>query len=371
MSGICGEVFVVLAPVTELNQTIIYGRNGLREPPSDESVVTEVRYYSASDDSGSLKCDSIEIDAVATLSVILNQSAGSWGAECGSNEKGVCIGLTFSDGHPIDGKLNATDLVRLGLERGTSAPDAIDVITTLNSAWGPQGEEKESAKAAFVICDPSEAWLLNIVGSFWAAQKISTNSLAIKPGLSVGTQVDRSSEDLQSKLQAAGLWDESNELNFSAAFGAEPATSLWPWDDKQPNGSGSFGLLAMFESLRRAGTEKTSLSSHVSVLSSNGVSCHWVTATPNPLESVFKPFIFTSGVKISPLTKILEGESKTLLHKLHENRKWNNVGALLMSLERACVDEVNHFISEHSGELNQELDELMKDCVEAEVKFYR
>lgn len=44
--------------------------------------------------------------------MILNQPAGVWGAESGSNEKGVSIGLTFSEGHPIDGKLNATDLVR-------------------------------------------------------------------------------------------------------------------------------------------------------------------------------------------------------------------------------------------------------------------
>ncbi|XP_058821742.1 secernin-2 [Topomyia yanbarensis] len=368
MSGICGEAFVVLAPITESDQTIIYGRNGLREPPSDESAVTEVRYYPASEDSGSLKCDSAEIDGVATLSVILSQPAGLWGAESGSNEKGVSIGLTFSDGHPLDGKLNATDLVRLGLERGASASDAIDIMTKLNAASGPDGESKDAPKAAFVICDPSEAWLLNIVGSLWAAHKISTSCLALTSGLSVGSKIDRSSVDLHSKLQAAGIWDGSAELNFSAAFGSESARA---WPTGEPNGEGTFGLLQMFKTLRTVGAERLSLSSQVSVLSSSGLSCHWLTATPNPEESVFKPFIFTSGAKISPLTKLLEGENQTLLHKLHQNRKWENVGELLMSLERTCVDEVNRFIGEHSGEPNQELDELMKDCVEAEVKFYR
>lgn len=367
MSGICGEAFVVLAPFVESGKTVIYGRNGLREP-ADDSAVSEVHHYPASDgSSGSVKCDSTEIDGAATFSVILAKPAGVWGAESGSNEKGVCLGLTFSEGHPVEGKLNATDLVRLGLERAASAAETIDVLTSLNGQHGPAEESKDAPKAAFVICDPNEAWLLNIVGSFWAAQKIS-GSLALKPGLSVGTQLDRCSDDLQSKLQAIGAWDGVGELNFAQAFGSDSSRA---WPGSEPSGEGSFGLVQMFETLRAAGAEQNSLSSHVSVLSDSGLSCHWFTATPNPVESVYKPFIFTPGVKISPLTKIPSGESQTLLHKLHSNRKWENVGDLLTSLERTCVDEVNRFISEHSSEPNQELDELMKDCVEAEVKFYR
>lgn len=49
-----------------------------------------------------------------------------------------------------------------------------------------------------------------------------------------------------------------------------------------------------------------------------------------------------------------------MLHKLHDQLNWENVGELLNSLEARCVDEVKSF-----------LDELMKDCVEAEVKLYR
>lgn len=256
----------------------------------------------------------------------------------------------------------------MGLERAASASEAIDVIVSLNGQHGPAEETKDAPKAAYVICDPNEAWLLNVVGGFWAAQKVSSGSLALKPGLSVGTQIDRSSEDLQSKLQAAGVWDGAGELNFASAFGSDGSRS---WPGSEPAGEGSFAVAQMFESLRAAGIEQKSLASHVSVLSSSGLSCHWFTATPNPVESVYKPFIFTPGAKISPLTKIPTGESQTLLHKLHNNRKWENVGDLLTSLESTCVDEVNRFISEHSSEPNQELDELMKDCVEAEVKFYR
>lgn len=366
MSGVSGEVFVVLNPHVKSGISVVYGRNGLCE--NSDVAITEVHYYPASDGSTAVKCDSIEIDGAPSVSVILCKPAAAWGAESGSNEKGVCIGLIFAEGQATNGKLNATDLVRLGLERSTSAVEAIDTITSLCSKHGPEGVAKDSPKAAFVICDTTEVWLLDIVGSYWAAQKVDSSNIALKSGLSVGSQIDRSSDDLQSKLKDAGIWDGAGELNFSGVFGSNSTRS---WPTGEPTGEGSFTVTNMFETLRIAGTETPSLSSHVSVLSTSGLSCHWFTATPNPVESVFKPFIFTSGAKISPLTRIPDSDSQTLLHKLHSHRKWEIVGELLKSLESTCVDEVNRFISEHSDQPNQELDELMKDCVEAEVKFYR
>ena len=109
----------------------------------------------------------------------------------------------------------------------------------------------------------------------------------------------------------------------------------------------------------------------MSTLTPDGISCHWFTGTPNPVESVFKPFIFTPNTRISPLTKTPDNESETILYKLHSNRNWDAIGILLRSLELTCVDEVKRFLNENPGTPNQELDELMKDCVEAEVKFYR
>lgn len=131
----------------------------------------------------------------------------------------------------------------------------------------------------------------------------------------------------------------------------------------------------MFKVLRaRAGAsaENIPTNSFVATLNPNGISCAWLTATPNPQESVFKPFIFTQNASLSPLTQIQDGEQETLLEKLHKNRDWAKVGELLQSLEKTCVDEVIGYINEKNGELDRELfQELTKDCVEAEVKFYR
>lgn len=120
-------------------------------------------------------------------------------------------------------------------------------------------------------------------------------------------------------------------------------------------------------------TERNPQTSHVSTLAAT-LSCHWFTATPNPSESVFKPFIFTENCRISPLTKMPtddgNGAERTLLQKLHGQRNWPAVGELLKSLEATCVDEVKRALTQAKLP-NQEFDELLKDCVEAEVKFYR
>lgn len=126
----------------------------------------------------------------------------------------------------------------------------------------------------------------------------------------------------------------------------------------------------MFDVLRSLNDNEKAKCGHVSVLNPNRSSVNWFTGTSTK-ESVFKPFIFTPGARISPLTKIKDGDEDTVLNQLHSQRKWEIVGTLLQSLENTCVEEVNSFLSENSGRQFQELDDLMKDCVEAEVKFYR
>lgn len=257
---------------------------------------------------------------------------------------------------------------RLGLERSKTAEEAVDIITSLAATHGSPGESRDSSKCCFLLCDPNEAWLLNIVGSLWVAERITTGYRTIPNGLSVETNVDKYSADIQQKAQTLGFWAGNGDFNFSDIFSSNGAVKL-NWPSKEPQ-EGSFKVTDMFSVLREQATFSNTIDSHVSALSPNGVSCHWFTGTPNPNESVYKPFVFTPNVKISHLTKIPENENQTIIQKFHKNRKWNQVGELLKSLEGACVEEVESFLSDHT-EPNSELDELMKDCVEAEIKFYR
>lgn len=250
----------------------------------------------------------------------------------------------------------------MALERSDSADKAVDVVTNLINQYNQDEEISAAPKYGFFICDTKEAFVLNIVGKLWAAEKITEGFRAFGKGFSVETKIDKKSEGLEDKLKELGLSDGS-ELNFCKAFSMESSTKKWPCDEPTEN----FSAQKMFEVLRASaeGAEEIA-SSFVSVLK-DSVAVNWFTGTPDPRESVFKPFIFTSEARTSPLSA-LKDDDETPLRKLHANRKWDQVGELLKSLEKSCVDEIDGTVDNAPTD---ELNDLLKDCIEAEVKFYR
>jgi dipeptidase len=66
---------------------------------------------------------------------------------------------------------------RLGLERGGSASEALDVITSLLEKYGQGGPCSDLTDLnyhnSFLIVDHSQAWVLETAGHLWAAQKIT------------------------------------------------------------------------------------------------------------------------------------------------------------------------------------------------------
>lgn len=220
-----------------------------------------------------------------------------------------------------------------------------------------------SPKYSLFICDMNTAYVLDIFGKVWVVEKITEAFRAFSNGFGVTTKIDKKCENLEDKLKDLGLYDGNGDLNFSQAVSMSTSESKWPCEEP----TSGFSAQQMFEVLRSSSTKTEIASSFVGVLKES-ISVHWFTGTENPRESVFKPFIFTSNVRISPLTMTKSDEDEPLLRKLHANRKWDQVGDLLKSLEKSCVDEVDGFADNVP---TPELDELLKDCVEAEVKFYR
>jgi hypothetical protein len=82
-----------------------------------------------------LHCTYIDIPQVEhTCSVVLSKPFWMWGAEIGVNEHGLVIGneAVFSKvPAPQDPALIGMDLLRLGLERAATAPQAVEIITAL------------------------------------------------------------------------------------------------------------------------------------------------------------------------------------------------------------------------------------------------
>jgi len=126
-----------------------------------------------------------------------------WGAEHGVNEHGVAIGnervSTTHDAPSAPPALIGMDMVRLGLERARSAPEAVDVITGLLETYGQGGiadaTHQEAYDSSFLIADPFQAFVIETAGSEYAVAPFSAG-VAISNRITLGTDWTRGSAGL-------------------------------------------------------------------------------------------------------------------------------------------------------------------------------
>ncbi|XP_022904709.2 secernin-3 [Onthophagus taurus] len=387
------DTFVVLPPLTKMG--VVFGKNSDR--PNGE--VQEVVYYPSSDDNGPVMCTYIEVEGAPSKAIILSKPGWMWGAEMGANECGVAIGNEAiwtidndGDHDPSIKRLLGMDLVRLGLERGSTALEALDVITSLLEKYGQGGPCSNTDSGfcyhnSFLIADPSTAWILETSGKHWVAEEIKSGYRNISNVLTITTKFDKHSDGLFEYAKSKGLWNGEGDFDFANIFGADKGCSSRLEAGKKLlekfTGSNNFKETDMFcilrdtesEICRPADSSCATQGAQVSTLTNDKPSAHWFTATPDPSKSVFKPFVFTPNVSISKHTKCPEDEktSPHTLYSLHSaamKSKGNEVQDLLLNMEATCVRELDDVLSNTGSDLS-ELDELLKDCVETEVKFYR
>lgn len=133
-----------------------------------------------------LKTTYIEIEQVETThAILISKPIWMWGAEMGVNDCGVCIGneaISTKTCRENKESLIGMDLVRLGLERASSAKEALNIIIGLLQKYGQGGNcgyKKESYyDNSFLIMDREELYILETVGKNYAVKKEKTATIS-------------------------------------------------------------------------------------------------------------------------------------------------------------------------------------------------
>jgi dipeptidase len=170
---------LVALPGSTAGGATLFGKNSDRPP--DELQVLE--RYPADRRAEPVRATHLEVDPGdgETIGLIGSRPWWMWGLEHGVNEAGVAIGnetiYTTEDPRPYPPALTGMDLVRLGLERATTAADAVGVITALLERYG-QGGTGHLGKvrpywSSFLIADPTDAWVVETSASTWAAERVT------------------------------------------------------------------------------------------------------------------------------------------------------------------------------------------------------
>jgi dipeptidase len=159
-----------------------------------------------------------------TCAVLGGQPAGTWGFCHGINEHGVAAGCTrLRTRLRLDAPgLTGPDLVRLALERGPTARQALEALTDLVTRHGqgafPGCGDEEDHDAAFLIADGREAFLIETSGPAWVFQEVR-EVRAASDVCTVRQDWDAIAPGLAGRVIARGWWPEDgSKLDFAGAL---------------------------------------------------------------------------------------------------------------------------------------------------------
>jgi secernin len=150
-----------------------------------------------------------------------------WGYEQGVNDAGVAIGneAIYTRDEVPDSGLLGMDLVRLGLERASTAEEAVGVLIELLEKYGQGGNAVNvpgfSARYhnSFIIADAREAIILETSARHWVYRR-SERGVAIANLVTIEDDWDDASSGIETYARQQGWWwgPPGRRLNFRQAF---------------------------------------------------------------------------------------------------------------------------------------------------------
>ncbi len=177
----------------------LFGKNSDR-PPVEIQVVEA---YPRRPAGGRLRTQYLTLPDAGAAALLGSRPGWLWGFEHGVNEHRVAIGnekvITIHDPYAEPAGLIGMDLVRLGLERGRTADEALEAITSLLETYGQGGLGnnivREPYFSSFLMADPGGGWVLETSARTWAARPVGEGA-AISNRLTIRTEWTRASKDV-------------------------------------------------------------------------------------------------------------------------------------------------------------------------------
>jgi dipeptidase len=313
---------VVVLPDASADSIVFFGKNSDR-PPNEAQVVEYVPRKTHRNKE--VKCTYMSIPQVEeTFAMYISRPFWMWGAEMGANEKGVVIGneAVFSKQEALETGLLGMDLLRLGLERGRTAEEALNIMVELLQKHGQGGacarDGALSYHNSYIIADFTEAWILETSGRQWVAKQVE-GFQAISNGYTITNDWDRASEDVIDHAIERGWFDEEEEFSFAGVYENEAMRYITRCDDRLSESTtllqdefGKIEFSTLMKLLRNHPDDwrpwnqpKAAICQHAChensyVTAGSQISelgddhLHWFTGSSNPCTSVYWPFTFDS-----------------------------------------------------------------------------
>jgi dipeptidase len=294
--------------VTITDDGVLFAKNSDRDPNEAQYL----DWVPATDHAprSRVRATWIEIDQVAhTHAVLLSRPWWIWGAEMGANEHGVVIGneAVFTRGprEPADG-LIGMDLLRLALERASTAQDAVEVIVGLLEAHGQAGScsrvhPKFSYDNSFLVADTNGAIVLETAGRRWASEEVRAGGRSISNSLTIAGFAEVHADPVRTRVAQGRTRRARTQASATAATGVLDLFAALR--DHGPTGLPVYSPLngALAAPCAHAGGLLTSTQTTASwVADLRAGPQHWVTGTSAPCTSVFKPVRVDQPVDLGP-----------------------------------------------------------------------
>lgn len=244
----------------------------------------------------------VDLPQVArTHAVVLSRPWWMWGAEMGANEHGVTIGneaVFTKEPTSLEPGLLGMDLLRLALERATSARDAVEVVVSLLEEHGQSGScsrahPRFTYHNSFLVTDRQQAFVLETAGRQWAAEEVTGPARSISNGLTIPGFADKHADRLRGTVARCAVrrWVTQSAATTAARGDSAVRDAMALLRDNGTGGGPRWSPLtgSMVGPNMHAGGLVASSQTVASWVSDTATGTHWATGTADPALSLFVP----------------------------------------------------------------------------------